>query len=176
LSALLTLFAEFFKRGRVLVAPVEMKVSPTSNAREPDILFVARENLGIIDDKRLNGPADLIIEIVSPESIYRDRDRKFQEYQSAGVKEYWMVDPRPGIERAQFWVLNATGDYEPVHSDEDDIYHSTVLAGFWLDTGWLWQEELPEPLSAFAQIAGFPPEMIAMLRQLATRGPLSGKE
>jgi len=164
LIALLRTFAEFFQLGEVLAAPFEMKVSPDSNGREPDILFIARRNLARITDQKLEGPADLLIEVISKESASRDRSDKFYEYQDAGVREYWLFDPRPRRKRADFWVLDDQGFYRPVPL-EKGIYHSTVLPNFWLNTNWLWQDELPDPLSAFARIVG-PDTLIAFLQKM----------
>jgi Putative restriction endonuclease len=77
-------FVRQFRLGKLLVSPFEMKLSPESNARKPDLLFVASENLARLTGKRLDGPADLVIEVISPESVYRDRSDKFDEYQAAG--------------------------------------------------------------------------------------------
>jgi Uma2 family endonuclease len=154
LAALLTLFVRRFGLGQVLTALTEMKLGPEGSAREPDLLFVAAEHRARITEQRIAGPADLVIEIVLPESAARDRSDKFDEYQQAGVREYWIVDPRPGLERADFWVLDAQGKYRPVPPDETGIYRSTILPDFWLDTHWFWREELPDPLHALAQILG----------------------
>ncbi len=140
-----------------------MKATPYSNAREPDILFVAQENRGRITDKKLEWPADLIIEVISAESVTRDRDEKFYEYQEAGVREYWVIDPRPRRKRADFWVLDAKGQYRPIPIDEDGIYRSTVMPNFWLDVNWLWQDDRPDIILTFAQIVG-PEQVIAALR------------
>lgn len=165
LIALLRAFVDFYRLGIVLPAPFEMKPTPDSHAREPDILFVAQVNRSRITDKKLEGPADLLIEIISPESVTRDRDDKFYEYQAAGVREYWVIDPRPRRQRADFWVLDAKGHYRPVPLNEDDIYHSTVLPNFWLDVNWLWRTELPDIILTFAQIVG-PEQVIAALRAM----------
>ncbi|MFN8486607.1 MAG: Uma2 family endonuclease [Caldilineaceae bacterium] len=172
LAALIRLFSEFFQLGRVYTAPVEMKVSPTSNAREPDLLFVTKEHLGWIDEKRLTGPADLAVEVISPESASRDQKKKLREYEAAGVKEYWVLDARPGRQVAQFWQLNAHGRYQAEAINEDGIYHSLVLKGFWLDVAWFSAAELPDPLFTFAQIVGLPQDMVERLRQIAARGPV----
>ncbi len=166
-ALLLTLmrnYVEFLRLGKVLAATVEMKVSPDANSREPDILFVARANLNRIADKKVEGPADLVVEVISPESVACDRAEKFYEYQNAGTKEYWITDPRFNLERADFWVLDDNGRYEPVPLDEDDVYRSTVLDGFWFDVNWLWDEDAPTPLQAFAQIVGLE-RAIEALRQ-----------
>jgi Uma2 family endonuclease len=154
LALLLAMYVRSKRMGEVLFAPVEMRALPEGNAREPDILYVAREHQARITDKRINGPADLIVEVISPESVSRDRADKFYEYEQAGVREYWLIDPRPGYERADFWVLDEAGRYAPVPLDAQGIYRSAVIPGFWLNVNWLWEEELPDYLRIFAQIAG----------------------
>jgi Uma2 family endonuclease len=170
LVTLLRLFVQFYRLGQVLTAPVEMKVTPTSNAREPDILFIAQENLARITEDRVEGPADLIVEVISTTSVARDRSDKFYEYQDAGVREYWLFDPRPGKERADFWVLGADGKYQPVLLDADGVYRSTVIPGFWLRSDWLWQADKPDPLLTFAEITHFPDHIVDTLRQMMARG------
>jgi Uma2 family endonuclease len=165
LYALLSNFVRFFELGQLFFAPYEMKVSPNSSGREPDILFVARTNLARITEKKLEGPADLIIEVISTESAIRDRNEKFLEYEAAGVREYWLFDPRPYRQRADFWVLDSAGRYQLIPVGVDGIYHSTILPHFWLNINWLWREPLPDPLSTFAQIVG-PDKLIAFLQRL----------
>ncbi len=172
LATLLRLYAEFFGLGRVLAAPFEMKLGgPEGPAREPDILFVARARLDRLTADRLEGPADLVVEVVSDDSVARDRADKFYEYQEAGVREYWVIDPRPGKERADFWVLGEDGRYRPVPVPPGGAYRSTALPGFWLRPDWLRAEALPDPLHAFAEIVGFPPEVREALGRLQARGP-----
>lgn len=163
LSKLLGIFIEYYRLGELFSAPYEMKVSPTGNAREPDILFVKAENKHYLEEQRLAGAADLVIEVVSPESVKRDNEDKFTEYEAAGVQEYWIIDPRPEHQRAEFWVLDENGQYQamPVH---ENIYHSTVLPGFWLNTKWLWDTERYPALAAFAEIAGLPEDVITLLQ------------
>lgn len=154
LVRLLSAFADLFRLGRVLDAPFEMKLSPTGPAREPDVLFVSTANLSQLTERRLNGPADLVIEIVSDDSVTRDRDDKFFEYEAAGLPEYWIIDPRPQRRRAYFYQLDDRGRYQPVTLDANDAYHSRVLPGFWLKPDWLWQDPLPDPLTALTQVVG----------------------
>ncbi|CAN5509813.1 hypothetical protein BH10CHL1_BH10CHL1_18220 [soil metagenome] len=77
LLKLLGIYVDHFRLGEILAAPYEMKVSPDSNGREPDLLFIKTEHLDRLTENRLMGPADLIIEVISPESVYRDRSDKF---------------------------------------------------------------------------------------------------
>ncbi|MFQ5812662.1 MAG: Uma2 family endonuclease [Anaerolineae bacterium] len=166
LYALLRFFVDFFQLGKVLTAPFEVKVDPDSPAREPDILFVAQENLNRLTEERLIGPADLIVELISDDSMSRDRGRKFREYQEAGVREYWIIDPRPGTEQADFWVLDEQGRYRSLPIGDDGIYRSTVIPGFWLNVNWLGAGPLPDPQLTFAELAGFPPEVLAKMQEL----------
>jgi Uma2 family endonuclease len=154
LLRLLGQFIELFQLGRLLPAPLEMRATPDGPAREPDLLFVAQEHLERLTEIRLSGPADLVVEVVSDDSVSRDRADKFYEYQSAGVTEYWIIDPRPGYERVDFYVLDARGRYQPVPVDLDGRYHSTVLSGFWLRVDWVLAAEPPGVLQALAEIVG----------------------
>lgn len=168
LAELLNMYSRRNKLGTVLIAPFEMKITPESNSREPDILFVATEHGDRLTEKRLEGAADLIVEVISPESVYRDRSDKFDEYEAAGVREYWLVDARPGKERADFWVLDESSRYRAAPANDNGVYHSSVLPGFWLRVDWLWAEEQPSPLLAFAEIAGLPQEVVDLLAQTET--------
>ena len=123
-------------------------------AREPDLIFIAREHLDRLSQERLSGPADLVVEVISDDSVARDRADKFYEYQEAGVREYWILDSRPGRERTDFYVLDEKGRYRPVPPESDGRYHSTVLPGFWLYVDWVTSVEPPAVLTALAQIVG----------------------
>lgn len=145
-------FVELLDRGIVRIAPFEMRALPGGPAREPDLLFLAREHLSRLTDKGLVGPADLVIEIISPSSVGRDRADKFYEYQEARIREYWLIDPRIGKERIDVFVLGDDGKYRAVLPDAEGRYRAQVLPGFWLNPGWLWQESQPSALIALMQI------------------------
>ncbi|HOT91034.1 MAG TPA: Uma2 family endonuclease [Anaerolineae bacterium] len=162
---LLGLFARWLNLGKVQVAPFEVKLWPDSASREPDLFFVATEHLNRLTTKRFEGPPDLIIEIVSPDSVKRDRGDKFREYQKAGVREYWVIDPREGYQRADFFYLDEAGDYHLFATEEDERVDSYVLPGFWLKPAWLWQADNLNPLALLFEIRGMPAEQIAQLLQ-----------
>jgi len=161
LAQLLGIFVRFFGLGEVLVAPTEVKCFPDGNSREPDILFLSKDHLGQVGDRRIEGTPDLIIEIISDDSVARDLDDKFFEYQQCGVPEYWVVDPRPKRQRAWFYQLGEDGVYQAVPL-QGGIYRSRAIPGFWLKAAWLWEQ--PDPQLTFAEIAGFPEEIMAFLR------------
>ncbi len=153
LSRLLGLYVELLNPGTVISAPFEMRIRPDSNPREPDIVFIAAEHLDRLTDKRLDGPADLAIEIISEESVARDRSDKFYEYQEGGVREYWIIDPRPGKERVDCYWLTPEGRYQAILPDDGGNYHAAIVPGFWFHPSWLQQMPLPNPLLVLADIA-----------------------
>jgi Uma2 family endonuclease len=136
LTALLRHYCESTGAGTVRSAGYKMKTEARPAGREPDILFVASANEGRLRETFLDGPADLVVEIVSPESAGRDRGEKFFEYEAAGVREYWLLDPPR--RRAEWYVLQSDGAYTSVPPDENGVYHSQVLASLWLREEWLW--------------------------------------
>ena len=98
----------------------------------------------------LDGPADLVLEIVSPDSVTRDNVEKPREYQEAGVPEFWRIDPAKKV--ASFFQLASDGTYREVVVGQDGIYRSRELPGFWLNVAWLWRDPLPSSARMLLQI------------------------
>ena len=143
-------FARLHQLGVVLQAPFQMKIG--RSGREPDLIFIAAARLEQLKRTFLEGPADLAVEIVSPESVERDRRTKFAEYQAAGVGEYWLLDP--DHQQANFYVLNPSGVYDTRLPDAGGLYHSTVLPDFRLPVSRLWQEPLPDVEDVLLEVGG----------------------
>jgi Uma2 family endonuclease len=120
------------------------------SGRMPDVIFVAAEHLNRLGPTYVDGPADLAIEIVSPDSVERDRVTKLDEYERGGVSEYWMLDPLH--RQADFYRLGPDGRYRLVLSGSSGIYRSQVVRGFWLDVEWLWQNPLPSSLDILRKL------------------------
>lgn len=154
LSALIAGFVKIFGLGKALHAPCEMRLPVTGTSREPDIMFLATANFGRQSENRIVGPADLVIEVISNESISRDRGDKFYEYQVNGVREYWVIDPRPGMARADFWVLDENERYRPIPIEENGFYHSTVLPNFKLNVTQLLMDESLDHIQALIDMVG----------------------
>lgn len=79
----------------VVIAPGVYIKDDIHNYVEPDITVICKEEK--LDEKGCHGAPDLIIEIASPGNKYMDYGRKLMLYQSAGVREYWIVDPAKKI-------------------------------------------------------------------------------
>lgn len=151
LYEIIAIHARRHRLGRVLVAPVRMVIPDRPSSREPDLLFVATAHLDRLKTTYVDGPADLVIEVVSPESDLRDRATKFLEYEAAGIPEYWLVDPLR--QEVVFNQLGADGRYHPGVVADSGIYTSHVLEGFRLRLEWLWQDPPPDPDDAIAELS-----------------------
>lgn len=94
----------------------------------PDLFFLTMDKAHRLSD-RATEPPDLIVEIVSPSSRRFDHETKKDDYERAGVAEYWIIDP----EHAQclFYRLSDTGFVAAPLGPH--FYESQVLAGFKLD-------------------------------------------
>jgi Uma2 family endonuclease len=63
------------------------------DVRRPDIFFFAKARRHFIGEKAIEGPPDLVVEVLSPGSERIDRRDKFRLYATGKVKHYWIVDP-----------------------------------------------------------------------------------
>ena len=80
--------------GTLLVAPFDVYLEEHISAVQPDLLFISNKNMGILkDDGYAHGAPDMVIEILS-KNENRDRTLKKNLYEKAGVKEYFIVDPK----------------------------------------------------------------------------------
>jgi Uma2 family endonuclease len=131
--------------GRVVGDPFVMRLDAIGRLREPDLQVILNDNPGQLTDTAMIGPADICIEVVSPESVARDYGDKFVEYEKAGVREYWIVDPIR--QRCQFNRRSDAGVYAVILPDETDHYHTPLLPKLALHVPTLWQEPLPDVIS-----------------------------
>lgn len=87
----INLFVRANKLGKCVVAPVDVYLGDR-NALQPDIIFIAKENLAIIKEGKVKGSPDLIIEILSTNRNH-DLEVKKKIYETFNVKEYFIIDP-----------------------------------------------------------------------------------
>ncbi len=117
--------------GKTAAAPLDMVLAP-HRAVQPDVIFVSNERLGIIGE-RVEGAADLAVEVTSPASRRRDRIDKRDLYEQHGVKEYWLVDPE--VRTVEVLFLEH-GEYQLVGRwVPDEQAASRLLKGFKVQVG-----------------------------------------
>jgi Uma2 family endonuclease len=155
LVALLRQVLGLRKLGRLMLAGVPMKLHGDLPKREPDLMIIFNKNADRIKATYVDGPADIVIEIVSPESDERDHGPKLLDYEAAGVGEYWLFDPLR--EEADVYALEPSGRFRRLAKDEKGRIVSRLLTGFALDPAILWRDRLPEGL-----------ELIELVQEMTT--------
>lgn len=127
LRELTTVFSNYLrdKDCEVFFAPFDVRLL-SENKKNDDINNVVQPDLSIIcdqeklDDKGCNGAPDLIIEILSPSSVKLDRWKKYQLYEKAGVKEYWLVDPNNESVEVHY-LVGERYQFKGVFTKEDTV-------------------------------------------------------
>lgn len=112
--------------GEIFYAPCDVHLD-NENVVQPDILFISKERLHIIGEKNIQGAPDLVVEIISENSAYRDLIQKKRLYSRSGVKEYWVAAPDEGL--VEVYVLK-DGSYALHKSySKDETLESPSLKG-----------------------------------------------
>ncbi len=119
-------FIEEKNLGKIYLAPLDVYFLETETY-QPDIIFISKERLNIIGEKKIEGPPDLIIEVLSPQTAYYDLRIKKDTYEKSGVKEYWIVDP---IQKIIEIFGNKKGKFESVSTAKSEgVVKSDLLNG-----------------------------------------------
>lgn len=122
--------------GRVYQAPFDAVLSDT-DVVQPDLLFVSNERAHVVTAANVQGAPDLVVEILSPSSVERDRTLKRSLYARHGVREYWIVDTDA---RTATVLLLQDGGFEAAATyGEGDTLTSPTLPGLALDVAALFR-------------------------------------
>ncbi|MHB1394842.1 MAG: Uma2 family endonuclease [Clostridia bacterium] len=113
------------KRCKVYHAPfcvrldIEKNDNDIKNVVEPDITIVCDNSK--LDERGCKGSPDMIVEILSPSSGKKDRVDKFNKYEKAEVKVYWVVEPDQKL--VSVFLLQSNDRYgrPEMYTDEDKI-------------------------------------------------------
>ena len=103
---------------------------------EPDLSVVCDRDK--LDAKGCKGAPDLVIEILSPSSVRNDRLTKFNLYQRAGVREYWIVNPSE--KSVQVFILEGGHYTATALGSESDVLKVNVLDGCYIDLSRVFNE------------------------------------
>ena len=86
---------------------------------EPDITIICDK--AKLDDRGCKGSPDMVIEIISPSSARKDKVEKFNKYEQAGVKEYWIVEPHEKIVSVFILLNNKRYGRPDMYTEEDEV-------------------------------------------------------
>jgi Uma2 family endonuclease len=116
--------------GEVFTAPIDVFIDD-ENAPQPDVLFIAEQNKHFITKDGIFGAPDIVVEVLSPSSVMRDRITKMKLYAKFGVPEYWIID----LNNTTVEIYQNTSEGFELYSFavEDGTVQSHVLQGFVLD-------------------------------------------
>jgi Uma2 family endonuclease len=78
--------------GKLFIAPTDLILAPTTIV-QPDLIFIGNDRRSIVTERAIEGPATLVIEILSPTTHRTDRVTKAQLYAKHQVPQYWLMDP-----------------------------------------------------------------------------------
>lgn len=78
--------------GEAFISPNDCRLGDRTVV-QPDVLYVSKERLGILTERRVEGAPDLVVEVLSPGTRRFDRQQKLAAYAPNGVREAWLVDP-----------------------------------------------------------------------------------
>jgi Uma2 family endonuclease len=140
LNSILREFLEVHNLGRRFGPEFSVRLARERRRRVPDLLVVLKHRIHLVRPNHLEGAPDVAFEIVGPESVSRDWREKYSEYQSAGVREYWVIDPT--TRQIEASALRGK-KYHRIAEDDDGRIVSRVLKGFFLKSDWLWKQPLP---------------------------------
>jgi Uma2 family endonuclease len=138
-SYLITIFRYYLdvtKQGKVFGSRLVMRLSSSWNP-EPDILLIAPDKYNNVINGRLEGPADFVIEILSPSTSDIDLTKKVPEYLKNGVTDIWIIDPINKVIR----TFNQTSSTEYIDSTSDNIIPLESFPKLELKIKWIWQRE-----------------------------------
>lgn len=117
-------------RGRVFIAPFDVVFS-FHDIVEPDVIFVAPDQIEILTAKNIQGTPAMVVEIPSPSTRKRDRQIKRALYDRMGVREYWLVDPEQN--GVTIYRRAADGSFPLVSklsAEQHDTLETPLLAGW----------------------------------------------
>jgi Uma2 family endonuclease len=120
--------------GLVYCAPMDV-VLADDTILQPDLLYIAKDRCDIVQN-RIEGPPDLVIEILSDGTERRDRLEKLDLYAFHQVAEYWIVDPRA---RLFEFLINEQGRYVVMPQGKGH-YQSPRLPEIAIEIMPFWQE------------------------------------
>lgn len=116
---------------QVFPAPFDVRLTRKISASEQETITVVQPDLCVVcdvsklDERGCNGAPDLAIEILSPGNTRREMREKYEVYEEAGVREYWIVNPSEKV--VLIYVLNEQGRYIGLQPLTEDVQLQSVV-------------------------------------------------
>jgi Uma2 family endonuclease len=148
-TTLLRNYVNLKQSGEVFAGPAVLRLREELD-REPDIFFVSRKRAPQVKSQYVETPVDFVAEVTSAGSEARDFDEKRVEYESSGIPEYWIVDPK---KRSVSVHLLREGAYRVKTSSKGRL-ESSQISGFYLQVDWLWAAPPPPEVRCLQEILG----------------------
>jgi Uma2 family endonuclease len=111
--------------GRLLPGPIDVLFGE-GDYLQPDLVFMRRDRAHLMSPRGIEGPPDLVVEILSPSTAHRDRGIKLERYRHFGVPEYWIVDL--DARAIEVWRLGA-GAQTAERAIEGEVLTWTPVSG-----------------------------------------------
>lgn len=116
------------KSGRAYFSPVDVRFS-AHDLVQPDLIYIRRERLHLYRGHIMDGPPDLVMEVISPSNRGYDLTEKARLYEKYAVPEYWVFDP----ENHKITHLALIDGVHVSRAAKDGLHHSTVIEGLTID-------------------------------------------
>lgn len=107
--------------GELFFSPIDLYIDER-NVFQPDLIYLSENNKKYLTDRGIEGPADLVVEIISPSNSYTDRNQKKNSYLKFGINEYWIVDP--ANKTIEVYTPTTGGDVPLLYLSESGIVKS----------------------------------------------------
>jgi Uma2 family endonuclease len=150
-TVLISAFHQFLKnkKCKVFPAPFDVRLPEYPGEQDQDTETIVQPDITVIcdpykiDEKGCKGAPDLIVEVLSPNSVSKDLHEKFEVYEKARVREYWVVHP---TEKTITAFILKNGKYETAKPlTVGDQISSVVIPGFALSLAEVFPESFKEP-------------------------------
>jgi Uma2 family endonuclease len=146
--SIMEIYVEEKDLGAVCSSNFQLRLR-SGRRRMADLCFISKDRLHLVHENYMDGAPDLVVEVVSPESVTRDWYDKYSEYEASGVREYLVIDR--ASQRVAFYRRGRDGGFAPVPEQDGKLY-SHCLPGFWIKPEWFWQKPMPNVLQILREL------------------------
>ncbi|MDQ7822581.1 MAG: Uma2 family endonuclease [Candidatus Eremiobacteraeota bacterium] len=135
LFSILSTYIEHLEEGSFYYAPLDV-ILDNRTVMQPDLLYLSKERASLESERGIEGPPDLVIEILSPSSMRNDRVFKFRIYAKYRIEWYWMLDPDTKV--LEEYALSGEGYTLVAQINGDEPFRPRLFPGLSLDLSRVW--------------------------------------